>query len=68
LPLFFFEKLQVKVESNYKKGKEMLLEIIEPDVLPAFLGGEYTGEWRMLPGGGGGGGGPSSLNSMSPDK
>jgi hypothetical protein len=46
----------------------MLLEIIEPDVLPAFLGGEYTGEWRMLPGGGGGGGGPSSLNSMSPDK
>jgi len=42
---------KVNVESNSKKAKEILLEIMEPHVLPAFLGGEYTGEWRMLPGG-----------------
>jgi len=40
---------QVKVESNSNKGKEAMLEGIESHVLPAFLGGEYTGEWRMLP-------------------
>ena len=24
-------------------------DVIEPCVLPAFLGGEFQGEWRMLP-------------------
>ena len=39
--------IQVKVESNPKKAREKLLEVIAPEVLPAFLGGEYTGEWIM---------------------
>ena len=38
---------QVKVESNPKKAKEKLLELIDAKVLPSFLGGDYTGDWIM---------------------
>ena len=38
---------KVKVESNPKEAREQMLEVIDPHVLPAFLGGEYAGEWTM---------------------
>lgn len=43
-PMYF---RQVKVESNPKKAKEKLLELIDAKVLPSFLGGDYTGDWIM---------------------
>lgn len=38
---------KVKVESNKSAAKKKLHELIDPSVLPSFLGGDYTGEWRM---------------------
>lgn len=38
---------KVKVESNPKKAKEKMLELIDAKVLPSFLGGDYSGDWIM---------------------
>eukprot|EP00277_Geminigera_cryophila_P003392 CAMPEP_0179427668 /NCGR_PEP_ID=MMETSP0799-20121207/13541_1 /TAXON_ID=46947 /ORGANISM="Geminigera cryophila, Strain CCMP2564" /LENGTH=214 /DNA_ID=CAMNT_0021202795 /DNA_START=623 /DNA_END=1267 /DNA_ORIENTATION=- len=38
---------KVKVESNSKKAKEKMLDLVDAAVLPSFLGGEFAGEWMM---------------------
>lgn len=38
---------KVKVESNFKKAKEKMLDLVDASVLPTFLGGQYADEWMM---------------------
>jgi len=38
---------KVEVLSNRAKAKDRMLKTIDPKALPAFLGGDFVGEWRM---------------------
>lgn len=39
---------KVEVLSNRAKAKDRMLCMVDAAVLPAFLGGDFVGEWRML--------------------
>ena len=39
---------KVEVEANWNKAKAKMLQFVDAAVLPSCLGGEFSGEWRML--------------------